>query len=339
MKNSIIICVIFCFQSLCGQVITGKIMNEQKAPLIGVNVYFDGTTIGTITDFNGNFSLSYGANLNALLVASSVGFQTEFITDVSNKTELNIVLHPVAQILKEVIVSRDGFSRQQKIKLFREQFLGTTAFGKKTIIENEDDIYFEYNKISNTLTAFSEKPLIINNNALGYTINYELVNFKAHFNKLSINSQYVKKSYYAGVSRFKETDNSVKTLKRRVKSYQGSQLQFFRILAGNLWNKENFLLFKGSFQANPKDFFTITDTLDLKKITVAKQIKGLDKMKFVAEFSLLYRKRDQSKIIFETTNFYIDQFGNNSNSENILFSGKIIEQKVGDMLPLNYGIQ
>jgi hypothetical protein len=338
MKNSIIICVIFYFQSLNAQIIFGKIVNEQKAPLTGVNVYFDGTTIGTITDFNGNFSLNYGSKLNAVLVVSSVGFQTEFITDKNNKIELYIVLYPVAQILKEVIVSRDGFSRQEKIKLFREQFLGTTTFGKKATIENEDDLYFEYNKKSNTLTAFSEKPLIINNNALGYTIRYELLNFITYFYKLSIRSSDVKKSYYAGVSRFEETDNSSKTLKRRINSYQGSQLQFLRTLAGNLWNKDNFLLFKGSFQANPKDYFTITDTLDLKKITVAKQIKGLDKMKFVAEFSLLYKKTDQSKIIFETANFYIDQFGNNSNLENILFSGKIIEQKVGDMLPLNYGI-
>ena len=339
MKNSIIIAVIFFFQSLNSQIVIGKIVNEQKSPLTGVNVYYDGTTIGTIIDFNGQFSLNYGSKLNAVLVISSVGYQTEFITDLGNKPELYIVLHPVAQILKEVIVSRDGFSRQQKIKLFREQFLGTTTVGKKAIIENEDDIYFEYNKKINMLTAFSEKPLVINNSALGYRIIYELLDFKTYFYKFSINSRDLKKSYYAGVSRFEVINNTEKIVKRRVKSYQGSQLQFFRTMADNLWNKDNFLLFKGSFQANPKDFFTIKDTLNIKRITVAKQIKGLDKIKFVAEFGLLYDNKDQSKVIFETTTFYIDQFGNNSNAENILFSGKMIEQKVGDMLPLNFGIK
>ena len=56
------------------------------------------------------------------------------------------------------------------MQLFKEQFLGRTPLGKKTIISNLDDLYFEYDKGTKSLKAFSEKPLQIYNNALGYKI-------------------------------------------------------------------------------------------------------------------------------------------------------------------------
>ena len=104
-------------------------------------------------------------------------------------------------------------------------------------------------------------------------------------------------------------------------------------------NKENFLLFKGSYQDNPEDYFIITDLGDSKKVQVAKQNKELSLSKSVAEFNLLFNKKQQSKIIFETETFYVDKYGNNSNIENIIFSGYMATQKVGDMLPMNYGIK
>lgn len=38
-------------------ILKGKILDENKSPLPGANVYFEGTTIGTITDVNGYFEL------------------------------------------------------------------------------------------------------------------------------------------------------------------------------------------------------------------------------------------------------------------------------------------
>lgn len=339
MKNLVLFSLVLFVSSSYSQLIKGKIVDEDKGPIIGANVYFDGTTIGTISDLNGNFTLNYSSKINSIMAVSCMGYRTEYISNFYAEKELFITLNPVINSLKEVIVTKDGFSRKQKMQLFRQQFLGRTPFGKKAIIQNEEDIYFEYNKVTRTLKAFSDEPLIINNSSLGYTINYELVNFETRFHKLSMSSEDVTKSYYAGLSRFEDVENSTKILRRRAKNFQGSQLQFFRNLVTNVWNKENFLLFKGSFQVNPKDYFTITDTLNLKKVVIAKQERGLYNRQFVAEFNLLHKKSAQSKIIFETNSFYVDKFGNTSNIENILFSGKLMEQKVGDMLPLNYGIK
>ena len=70
---------------------------------------------------------------------------------------------------------------------------------------------------------------------------------------------------------------------------------------------------------------------------VTKQKKDLALNNFVAGFNLLFHKK-QSKIIFETDTFFVDKFGNNSNIENIIFSGYMSNSKVADMVPLNYGI-
>ncbi|OMQ08994.1 hypothetical protein [[Flexibacter] sp. ATCC 35103] len=77
--------------------------------------------------------------------------------------------------------------------------------------------------------------MVIINELLGYKIDFELVVFEVAFNKLSINSKDVIKNFYCGVSRFEDIDNSVTVLERREKTYQGSQIQFFRNFAKKDW--------------------------------------------------------------------------------------------------------
>jgi len=321
------------------QVVKGKIVDKKNQPLPGANIYFDGTSIATIADKDGVFQLQYGTKLNSILAVSFIGYQTQYIKDYDSGKELNIVLKEAINVLKEVVLKKNRFSRKQKLQLFREQFLGQTAVGRKAKIENEDDLYFDYDESTNTFKAYSDKPLIINNALLGYKINYELVDFEVKFLSTSINSSEVYRSYYLGLSRYEEIESNPKILKQRQKCYEGSQLQFFRNLANNLWDKDNFLLFVGKFQDNPNDYFKISGESNSKQVTIGKQDKPLVGKKFVAEFNLLYKKKRQSRIIFETDTFFVDQFGNNSNVEDIIFSGYIAQLKVADMVPLNYAIK
>lgn len=321
------------------QVVIGKIVDEKNQPLPGANIYFDGTSIATISDRDGTFQLQYGGKLNSILAVSFIGYQTQYIKDYDNGKELNIVLKEAVNILNEVVLKKNRFSRKQKLKLFREQFLGQTTVGRKAKIENEDDLYFDYDEATNTFKAYSDKPLIINNTLLGYKINYELVDFEVKFLSTSINSSDVYRSFYLGLSRYEEIETNPKIVKQRQKCYEGSQLQFFRNLVNNVWDKDNFLLFVGKFQDNPNDYFKITGDSESKQVIVSKQDKSLVGKKFVAEFNLLYKKKQQSRIIFETDTFFVDQFGNNSNVQDIIFSGYISQLKVADMVPLNYGIK
>jgi outer membrane receptor for ferrienterochelin and colicin len=70
--------------------------------LIGANVYWSGTTAGTTTDINGNFSLPYFKQ-NALLVASFIGYKTDTIVIKNSNEPLTILLEKNLE-LEEVVV-------------------------------------------------------------------------------------------------------------------------------------------------------------------------------------------------------------------------------------------
>ena len=319
------------------QTVKGKIVDSNKSPIAGANVYFDGTTLSAISNENGYFELRTKSKMNAILVVSYVGFQTEYFTDFDNK-DLLIILREAINQLEEVVIAKDKFSRADKIKLFKQQFLGKKASDKNLYIENLDDVRFSYNASSYTLQAFSNKPLIIYNKYLGYKITYDLVNFEVSFHRFSINTLDLYRAYYAGTSRFEEIESNGKISKRREFTYQGSHLHFFRNLAAKKWDKDNFLLFPGKFMDDPNKYFIVSDTLDSKKVKVIRPEQKFPSKKFKASFNLLFKKKEQSKITFEVDTFFIDQFGNNSNFESILFSGKLSEKKIGELLPLDYGI-
>lgn len=95
--------------------ISGTVTDAQtKEPLIGVSIAVKGTTNGTMTDIDGNFSLNQ-VPVGSTLVVSYVGFNTQEIA-VSNSTGvLNIALAENQQMLDEVVVV--GFGTQKKVNL------------------------------------------------------------------------------------------------------------------------------------------------------------------------------------------------------------------------------
>ena len=82
--------------------ITGTVTDEHNDPLIGVNVQVKGTTIGAITDFNGQFTVAI-PNRDAVLVFSFIGFITQEMT-VGNRTSLTVRLREDISQLEEVVV-------------------------------------------------------------------------------------------------------------------------------------------------------------------------------------------------------------------------------------------
>jgi CarboxypepD_reg-like domain len=325
-------------------ILRGKVYGKDNIPLEGVNVYLDGTTFSTSTDANGNFAIKYEANANNILAISFMGYQTEYLTGLDASKPLNVSLTVSNNELKEVVITKDElFTREQKLKLFREYFLGKTNNAKSCVIKNESDLRFKYDKEKLIFTASSDKPLAIVNEFLGYKIDFELVVFEVAFNKLSINSKDVIKNFYGGVSRFEDIDNSVTVLERREKTYQGSQIQFFRNFAKKDWGIKKFILLNDDNSIDPLTRFKIIKEEDFVKVEILPQPKGEvqnENLKDVfASYNIAFNRTEESKITFQTDSFYIYKYGNNSNIESILFSGKISEKKVGDMLPLNYGMK
>lgn len=94
-------------------VITGTLFDASGLPLPGVTVLEKGTSHGTMTDFDGNFSITLTRS-NATLVFSSVGFKTKEVV-INNQTSLNITLEEDVSQLDEVVVV--GFGSQKKSKV------------------------------------------------------------------------------------------------------------------------------------------------------------------------------------------------------------------------------
>jgi TonB-linked SusC/RagA family outer membrane protein len=98
-----------------GQTITGKIITAEGEELPGVNIIIQGTTLGTVSDINGNFSLDVPSEyLSGNLQVSYVGYLTE-VVNIGGLTEINVTLIPDLQQLEEIVVV--GYGVQKKSDL------------------------------------------------------------------------------------------------------------------------------------------------------------------------------------------------------------------------------
>lgn len=94
------------------QTVKGTVVDANGEAIIGASVQVKGTTIGTITDFDGNFTLDVPEN--AVLRISYIGFITQDIS-VKNKKDFKITLKEDNKTLEEVVVV--GYTTQRKADL------------------------------------------------------------------------------------------------------------------------------------------------------------------------------------------------------------------------------
>uniref|UniRef100_UPI00333E4AA9 TonB-dependent receptor n=1 Tax=Pseudopedobacter sp. TaxID=1936787 RepID=UPI00333E4AA9 len=82
--------------------IVGKVTDEKGEPLAGVSVRVNGTSVGTISDYNGNYKINV-PNVDAVLQFSYIGFAVQE-KQISGNTVINISLKPEASNLSQVVV-------------------------------------------------------------------------------------------------------------------------------------------------------------------------------------------------------------------------------------------
>lgn len=100
----------FSLTALAQQKITGKVKDSSGEPVIGASVVVkDNKTMGTITDFDGNFSLDVPSG--SVLVISYIGYVTQKVP-VTGKKSLDIMLKEDTKTLDEVVVI--GYGTQRK---------------------------------------------------------------------------------------------------------------------------------------------------------------------------------------------------------------------------------
>lgn len=106
--------------------ISGRITDGNEG-LPGVTVLEKGTSNGTVTDTNGNFSLNVNDS-GSILVVSFIGYTTQEVS-VNNRTTINIQLAPDAKSLEEVVVV--GYGTQKK-----ENLTGAVSTVSSEMLEN-----------------------------------------------------------------------------------------------------------------------------------------------------------------------------------------------------------
>ena len=94
------------------RIITGSVIDESGEALIGVSVLVKGTTLGTVTDLDGNFTLEVPTG--AILVVSYVGYKTQEIK-VGEQQKLAITVEADNKLLDEVVVVGYGVVKKSDL--------------------------------------------------------------------------------------------------------------------------------------------------------------------------------------------------------------------------------
>ncbi len=155
MKNILIILSILLVSKVDASFINGTVYDEKGAPLPGVNVIIKKTTLGTITDSNGFYSVDIGERKNVTLVFSAIGFETQEIK-VGSKKLIDVTMTAAVQ-LEEVVVTgyakpRFGFKRSK-------MEAADAAMGAGMSLAYEQDIYHNTEEYATIRGNFFRKTL------------------------------------------------------------------------------------------------------------------------------------------------------------------------------------
>lgn len=226
---------------------SGKIIDAKTQEVLpGASIYIPNTSIGTTSDFEGNFSLQLPIQAKEIVI-SYIGFTTVNVPlniSEGNNFKKTIRLRESSTNLKELIIRKQEINAEwkRKYEIFKKNFIGRSSLAEKVEILNKEDLYFDEIKdsLGYHLIAYNSKPLLIENKATGYLITYDLVSF--NYSHTANHEDY---TYYLGYMFFediveKEKLNKRKITKNRIEAYEGSLQHFIKSAYNNTFTAEGF---------------------------------------------------------------------------------------------------
>ena len=107
--------------------ITGSVISaDDNEPIIGASIVVKGTMVGTVTDFNGAFSLDVPSSAKTLVI-SYVGMKSQ---EVGVSSRVNVKLLSDTQDLDEIVVTAMGIKRERKALGYAAQDLKSDELNK-----------------------------------------------------------------------------------------------------------------------------------------------------------------------------------------------------------------
>lgn len=322
-------------------------------PLAGASVFAQNTTQGTTSSAEGTFALRL-PNGGYELIVSYTGYETRSVRISNNQPiqdSLIIALPQTDKALAEVAVVatnevEDGW--QKYGSFFFDNFIGTTPNASSCIIENPETLRFFYtkNKKRHRLKVTAREDVIIRNNALGYSIRYQMDSFSYDYN--------TRISQYTGYPFFVELDTTeeVKSQwqKNRARTYLGSRLHFMTALYDSIVTDEGFMVEQIDATAGKADGVPVADLYDSSiyqadSNTVSILWNGkyrisyksvLPDKKFLQEFKLPANSRMQVTLLDVSDGFVIEENGFFYEQYDVINTGYWAWKKLAEALPYDY---
>lgn len=339
------------------QKITGRVQDSKTLEALPfANVFLNNTTIGTVTDINGEFALSIIKQPSSNeLVFSFVGYESHRIKVNASGEVLNlgiIRLVPSELQLNNVeISSKRDKEWERKLKRFKKVFLGKDKQAAGCLITNPWVIDFPSSN-PGEFVARANAPIEINNNALGYTVVFYLTNFWSKDNGYLI----------AGDVRFtsmtsKDSKEVAKWQLNRRNSYLHSSHHLFRSIIENRTKEEGFSLYReakgfenATYRSN--SFYSeLGKTIipyDTNRIVMSDVQKGYFKIFLKGHVEVHYSRERAVVPLYsdvsgpvswiDLRNDYVvvNREGYPKNPEDVVVSGDMSMNRVARMLPLDY---
>jgi TonB-dependent SusC/RagA subfamily outer membrane receptor len=362
MKFFFLVAVVGCL-SVCATAQTGelrgKVLDSKTSEALPfAHIFVNLTTLGTTSDAQGNYVLK---NLPAgvhEVVFSFIGYtsyQTKVTAKAGESNTLDIRLVPLETQLETVVVSGTRDKEWEKqLKKFEKIFIGSTRSAAATKIKNPWALEFKESEVNhvNLFTATASQPIEIENNALGYRIEYHLKTFATTASGYNI----------AGQVRFEELNpQDARQAKlwsdNRNDAYYGSLRHLLTAIVTDRVAEEGFYIYvdKSGYENTPYRSSNFKSQID-KTIELYSTKNTVVAGKGTAEWTIPVKQRWEVHYTRARTNTktYSDvdypvswiQVNGGSirttpagivlNPVNVVLSGAMNEARLAEMLPYNY---
>ncbi len=353
--QSVFLLLLCSYSSFSQATIKGKVIDEENnKPLPFSTVFVVGSSIGTITNENGEFTLKVpfgtiqiGASFIGYSTISSI-FESKQLID---KT-LTFKLMPISKELLEVKIE-GKVSKQwlRDYKVFKREFLGESEKNEDYEIENRNKIrlFWEENK----LFASCDEPLVIINHKLGYKVFSTLKEFQYKTNG---------DVSYLGITRFEPLKAQNQTEQNtweqnRKEAYWGSPNHFFKSLIRHQLKENKFLVIKDTLvNYNMNDFYLkLTNKafqIDLDKMIEPDSVNHQYFLRLNTPIEIVYEGKNNKQanyryryMRYEHTSIelsnknevkYLTSQGELYPPQSLKFSGSMGNYRIGTALPSDY---
>lgn len=250
--KSLILFLLFSGTVSAQTLIKGIVTDSLNNPVPGASVYLSKTTIGTLTNQKGEYSLNISENGIYELVVASVGYKSEMrvITSDRRNQTLNFKLSMNYVLLNDVSVMSRSKNKRKFYNQFVRAFIGPTYQSKSCKIINPQDLRVFRDSQTGMLRAYSLKPLRIENTALGYTLIYDLLDFSYDDETDAVK--------FSGYNHFLPMEGSESRTEgwnlHRLSAYYGSKLHFLRSLFSDSLRGEGYQILRCNYYKNTKAY-------------------------------------------------------------------------------------